>query len=178
MVRPPKLKVFCTSVGFYDALVAAPSQKAALKAWGTSTDLFGAGRASIVDDPELQELALASPGEVVKRARGNAHDLIEQMEAEEARERGASLKQAGKPAVPRPPKPAPDRSELDRAEHELDAAERELRDGLQALAEARTALDEQEDALRRSSNRRLAELKSSRDRLAAAYKRAAQPKRR
>lgn len=32
MEKPPKLKVFHTRTGFYNALVAAPSQKAALKA--------------------------------------------------------------------------------------------------------------------------------------------------
>lgn len=51
MARGPKLKVFCTPRGFHNALVAAPSQKAALKAWGTTTDLFAAGRASVVGDP-------------------------------------------------------------------------------------------------------------------------------
>ena len=127
MARPPKLKVFCTSVGFYDALVAAPSQKAALKAWGTTTDLFSAGRASVVEDPDLQELALARPGEVVKRPRGDAHQLIEQMEAEEARERKAGPRPVAQRQAAR--KPEPDRSDLDTAVQEFEAAERELRDG-------------------------------------------------
>jgi hypothetical protein len=179
MARPPRLKVFCTPVGFYDALVAAPSQKAALKAWGTTTDLFAAGRASVVEDPDLQELALARPGEVVKRPRGDAHQLIEQMEAEEARERKARPKQAAeKRAAPRAPKPGPDRSELDSAVQEFEAAERGLRDGLDVIAEKRAALDEQERALRARLEDRLARLRSRRDRLAAAFKRAAQPRRR
>ena len=38
-----KLKVFRTPIGFHDAYVAAPSQKAALQAWGTDTDLFARG---------------------------------------------------------------------------------------------------------------------------------------
>jgi len=179
VAKAPKLKVFCTAVGFYDALVAVPSQKAALKAWGTSTDLFGAGRAGLVDDPELQALALARPGEVVRRPRGNAHDLIEEMEAEEARERSARPERAAaQPAVSRPPRLAPDRSALDKAEADLAAVERDLLDGLQAIAQARAALDEQEDALRDSAGRRLAELRASRDRLAAGYRRATEPKRR
>jgi hypothetical protein len=182
----PKLKVFCTPIGFHDALVAAPSQKAALKAWGTTTDLFAAGRASIVDDPELQELALARPGEVVKRPRGDAHALIEQMEAEDARDKAAERKAGGKarkPTAPieipakKAPKP-PDRRELDRVEGELAAAAGELRDGLQALAKRRAALDDEERALRAGSERRLADLKTRRDRLAASYKRAVQPRRR
>ena len=31
----PKLKVYRTPIGFHDAYVAAPSQKAALDAWGS-----------------------------------------------------------------------------------------------------------------------------------------------
>ena len=38
--RKPKLKVYSTPIGFHDALVAAPSQKAALEAWGAGTNLF------------------------------------------------------------------------------------------------------------------------------------------
>lgn len=34
MPRKQKLKVYRTPIGFHDAYVAAPSQKAALKAWG------------------------------------------------------------------------------------------------------------------------------------------------
>ena len=180
MARAPKLKVFCTAVGFDDALVAAPSQKAALKAWGTTTDLFGTGRATIVDDPEIQALALASPGKVVKRPRGNAHDLIEAMEAEEAQERASAAKPRPKTQAPvrEQPRPAPDRSELDGVEQEISRAERELRDGLATIADARAALDSQENALRQGADRRLADLRTRRDRLAAAYKRAMQPKRR
>jgi hypothetical protein len=33
MPRAAKLKVFRTPIGFHDAYVAAPSQKAALEAW-------------------------------------------------------------------------------------------------------------------------------------------------
>ena len=35
-----KLQVFRTAIGFDDALVAAPSRKAALTAWGAEKDLF------------------------------------------------------------------------------------------------------------------------------------------
>ena len=41
--RKQKLKVYCTPVGFHDAYVAAPSQKAALQAWGAKTNLFAQG---------------------------------------------------------------------------------------------------------------------------------------
>ena len=70
----PKLKVFCTTSGFYDHVVAAPSRPAALKAWGARTDLFSMGVARQVDDPKIKEKALERPGEVIrlKRSGGKA----------------------------------------------------------------------------------------------------------
>ena len=60
------LKVFSTSAGFYEAVVAAPSRKAALAAWGVHDDLFASGAAREVDDPGLRDAALARPGEIVR----------------------------------------------------------------------------------------------------------------
>ena len=37
---PRKLNVYRTHIGFDDLIVAAPSQKAALEAWGSSSNLF------------------------------------------------------------------------------------------------------------------------------------------
>jgi len=71
VAKAPRLKVYSTAVGFHDAIVAAPSQAAALRAWGTTTDLFGAGRASLVEDDAIRAEALARPGEVIKRLRGD-----------------------------------------------------------------------------------------------------------
>ena len=51
--RKSKLKVFRTPIGFHDAYVAAPSQKAALEAWGAEGNLFAQGIAEQVIDPEL-----------------------------------------------------------------------------------------------------------------------------
>jgi hypothetical protein len=68
--RKQKLKVFRTSIGFHDAYVAAPSRKAALAAWGASTDLFARGLAEVVTEPSLTKAPLATPGEVVKVSRG------------------------------------------------------------------------------------------------------------
>ena len=71
-----KLKVFSTAIGFHDAYVAAPSKKAALKAWGTTKDLFARGAAEIVTDPELTREPLASPGEVFKLSRGSTAEQM------------------------------------------------------------------------------------------------------
>ena len=54
----PRLKVFCASSGFHDAVVAAPSKPAALKAWGAKTDLFSMGVAKLVTDPTIAKRAL------------------------------------------------------------------------------------------------------------------------
>lgn len=35
-----KLKMYQTSLGFYDLAIAAPSMKAALEAWGAGSNLF------------------------------------------------------------------------------------------------------------------------------------------
>lgn len=66
-----KLKVFRTAIGFHDAYVAAPSRAAALRAWGTDTDLFSAGLAELVIDHKLTAAPLETPGEVVKVSRGS-----------------------------------------------------------------------------------------------------------
>src|SRR5919109_463562 len=65
----PRLKVFCTTSGFHDSVVAAPSRPAALKAWGAKTDLFSMGVARQVTDPKIVKKALARPGEVIRLNR-------------------------------------------------------------------------------------------------------------
>ena len=65
----PRLKVFCTTSGFYDNIVAAPSRPAALKAWGAKTDLFSMGVARQVTDPKIEKKALERPGEVIRLKR-------------------------------------------------------------------------------------------------------------
>jgi len=71
-----KLKVYRTPIGFHDAYVAAWSQKEALKAWGSSADLFARGAADTVTDDELTREPLASPGTVVRRLRGTNDEHI------------------------------------------------------------------------------------------------------
>ena len=60
--RKTKLKVFRTPIGFHDAYVAAPSQKAALEAWGSDSNLFAAGVAELVTDAELMQGAAGAAG--------------------------------------------------------------------------------------------------------------------
>ena len=63
-------KVYEAHLGFYDTVVAAFSQKSALAAWGSSTDLFHMGIARVTDDPVKVKAALAKPDLVLRRPAG------------------------------------------------------------------------------------------------------------
>jgi hypothetical protein len=67
-----RLKVFQAQIGFYDTVVATPSQAAALRAWGVRQDLFAAGQARIADDAQAIDAALAHPDTPLRRARRSA----------------------------------------------------------------------------------------------------------
>lgn len=148
MARKQKLKVFRTPAGFHDAYVAAPSQKAALKAWGSDADLFARGIAEVVTDEALTREPLERPGEVIKRARGTAAEHMASLPrtsgkgkssagktdqwdddpthptkrtARTSRSRRAAAKPEPSPKPkPKPkPKPRPSREKLEQAEHTL-----------------------------------------------------------
>jgi len=70
-----KLKVFITSDGLTDYVVATTSRAKALAAWGVHQDLFKDGAAREVDDPALIEAAVAQPDEVLERRAGTAAQL-------------------------------------------------------------------------------------------------------
>ena len=63
-------KVYEAHLGFYDTVVAAFSQKSALAAWGSTSDLFRMGIAKITDDPVKVKAALSKPGIVLRRPAG------------------------------------------------------------------------------------------------------------
>ncbi|HEX3429499.1 MAG TPA: hypothetical protein VHT03_01320 [Rhizomicrobium sp.] len=71
MAKRP-LKVFQAHLGFYDTVVAAPSQKAALEAWGAGKREFAKGFAKVTNDPAAVESALADPGVVLRRPFGSS----------------------------------------------------------------------------------------------------------
>ncbi|QIL02927.1 hypothetical protein G7078_09135 [Sphingomonas sinipercae] len=112
--RSPKLKVFRTPIGFHDAIVAAPSQKAALEAWGADSNLFAQGAAEQVEEPALVAAALERPGEVVRVPRGSKDEQIAALGREVKRSKtggaSASARAKGKGAKAvkpaRPPKPS------------------------------------------------------------------------
>jgi hypothetical protein len=66
-----RLKVFQAQIGFYDTVVAAPSQAAALRAWGVHQDLFANGGAKAITDELALAAALAHPEKPLRRVVGS-----------------------------------------------------------------------------------------------------------
>ncbi len=115
---PAKLKVFQARLGFYDTVVAAPSQAAALRAWGTHQNLFADGEARSTVDPADVEAALAHPNVPLRRPVGTN----EPFGLDPGLPRLPNLPDGKKPGITRSKpiaKPAPDRSALDAARASL-----------------------------------------------------------
>jgi hypothetical protein len=66
-----RLKVFVTSDGLTDYVVATSSRAKALAAWGVNQDLFKEGRAHEAKDEALRAEATGRPGEVLRRPAGS-----------------------------------------------------------------------------------------------------------
>lgn len=71
----PRLKVFVTSDGLTDYVVATSSRAKALAAWGVRQEVFKEGTAHETDDPALVRAATARPGEVLRRPAGARGEL-------------------------------------------------------------------------------------------------------
>jgi hypothetical protein len=163
MPRTTKLKVYRTPIGFHDAYVAAPSQKAAMEAWGSDKDLFSRGEAERVTDAALAAEPLARPGVVIKRLRGTMEEQLAALPPDSPRVGKSSL---GKPTAEESGKgkartaakkrePRPSRATLDKAEEALaraderhSAARRELAEREKALERERRAMESSYDAER------------------------------
>ena len=115
-----KLKVFQAQFGFYDSIVAAASQAAALRAWGTHQNLFADSRARITTDEAAIKAALAHPEVPLRRAVGS-NDAFQLEPASLPKVPDAPKRAASKLAAKAPPKPKPpaDRTALDAAEKAL-----------------------------------------------------------
>lgn len=151
MSRAQKLKVYRTAAGFNDAYVAAPSQKAALEAWGSDRDLFARGIAELVTDPALTAEPLASPGVVVKHSRGTTAEQINAMpdpeprtQQKEGSDRPKASKHSTKSKPPAPskpaPKPKPSSEKLEAAEAKLEAVKSDYAGRMKALADQEAKL--------------------------------------
>ncbi len=168
-----KLKVFRTPIGFHDAYVAAPSQKAALEAWGADSNIFAQGIAEQVDDPKLMEEPLANPGKVIKRVRGSADEHFAALGKGEKKAKGPSpappLSERGKKPKP---KPRPSRDKLDAAEEALEKLEKKQRKKLREIDEEMRALERRRRELQRKQEAERDALAEKRDRARSAYERA------
>ena len=169
-----KLKVYRTPIGFHDAYVAAPSQKAALEAWGSDADLFARGIAEIVTDEVLSVEPLASPGNVIRKLRGTADEQLEaarmpdrpkvgrseeSVEDDVVRKKRRSTPRSSTvapeespPSSLPPPPPRPARAALDAAEQAAtdgqsrhDAEDRDWRKRHEELEKERRQLDVSHD---------------------------------
>ncbi|GEM70272.1 hypothetical protein [Sphingomonas aquatilis] len=157
-----KLKVFRTPIGFHDAYVAAPSQKAALQAWGTETDLFARGVAEQVTDAALMEEPLAHPGDVIRKTRGTVDDHMAALPANPKRKPPDATD--APPAKPRrtKPKPRPSRSKLDQAEQAIEEAEQRYDVARRDLAAREAALRKERQALENDRDRERERLETAR----------------
>jgi vacuolar-type H+-ATPase subunit I/STV1 len=162
--RKQKLKVYCTPVGFHDAYVAAPSQKAALEAWGAKTNLFGQGSAHQVTDEALTKAPLEHPGEVIKVLRGSDAEQLAALERTPAPERKREQVKETQPAkvvrAPRGPKPS--RAKLNKAEDALEALQTRQAQEIERLRQQERALAEQR---RKLGQKQAGELTAAKERI-------------
>lgn len=83
-----KLKIYQTSIGFFDLAVAAPSMKAAAEAWGADPDIFKRGFAEQTEDPKVVAATIATPGVVLRRPVGSDGEFTEKAVLPKAPEEG------------------------------------------------------------------------------------------
>jgi colicin import membrane protein len=146
-----RLKVFRAHLGFYDTIVAAPSQKAALEAWGAGANEFHQGFAAETKEPALVAAALEKPGIVLKRQFGT---------------KGAFEPDA--PALAAPKAVAGRRGAQERARRK-----REAEKARKAAEAERKAAKRERDEKLREIERRQAELQAERDAVEAEFRRSA-----
>ena len=169
---PRKLKVFRTPIGFHDAYVAAPTQKAALEAWGAENNLFARGTAEQVTDPKLTAAPLERPGEVIRVSRG---DLAAQLKALGPRRKQAA--KAGKAPTrakkaPAKRKPPPTRDKVDAAEAALEKARQRHAQEISALEAERDAIERKLTALEATQAKESARLERAHEKAVSAYRKA------
>lgn len=125
----PRLKVFVTSDGLTDYVVAVSSKSKALAAWGSHQDLFKTGTARETDEPALVKAATAKPGEVLRRPAGTRGELAKLKPAKAPKPTGPSKAALKKVADLEKKLEALDAAHaraVDRLEQQRAAVEREL----------------------------------------------------
>jgi hypothetical protein len=138
-----KLKVFQAQFGFYDTVVAAPSQAAALRAWGTHQNLFASGEAKVTTDEAAIAAATAHPETPLRRAVGSKDAFV--LEPTRLPDVPDAPKKAATKTVAKAKSAAPSRPPADRTK--LDAAERALKDLDEERKQEEADLRREEEAL-------------------------------
>jgi hypothetical protein len=136
---PRKLKTYQTSLGFYDLAIAAPSMKAALDAWGSSSNLFHQGLAHEVDDPSVVASTSAKPGVVLRRPVGSSGPFTEHAGLPEAEPKATQAEDRGKRTAAKVPKAKAIRSAGEKVTRDAALAfekERKRRESVRRKAEA------------------------------------------
>ena len=128
MPKTRELKVFQAQFGFFDTVLAAPSQAAALRVWGTHRNLFATGHAKAATDEAAIAAALEHPGTLLRRALGSSEPFaLEPTSLPKIPDLPKGVPASKSPASKAKPKPKPepvrrppaDRSRLNAAEAAL-----------------------------------------------------------
>lgn len=147
--RIGRLKVFQARLGFYDSVVAAPSQAAALRAWGVHQNLFAGGQAAITADEQARAAALEHPETPLLRAVGSdAPFTLKPSSLPKAPDEPKPRARPKAKAVPPPPSPPPDRSAVDAAEARLGEVDARWESEDKALSREQEDLDVRRAAAR------------------------------
>ena len=144
-----RLKVFQAQIGFYDTVVAAPSQAAALRAWDIHQNLFGDGRARICDDAQAIEAASAHPETPLRRAIGSTDPFALEpanLPTVPGAPKRSIPKGAGKAKPERPKKPPADRTALTAAEAKVRQLDADRMKEEASLRRRQDELDAERDA--------------------------------
>lgn len=144
----PRLKVFVTSDGLTDYVVATTSRAKALAAWGLKQDAFKEGRARETNDPALVKAATAKPGEVLRRPAGTRGKLAMLKPVRPARPKGPTLAQRKRIVDLE--------AQLSRLDAERDAELAQIAKAEAALAKRRSSLETKTQSERARLEARLA----------------------
>jgi vacuolar-type H+-ATPase subunit I/STV1 len=167
--RKQRLKVYSTPIGFHDALVAVPSQKAALEAWGADTNLFSQGSAHVVTDPKLTKVPLQHPGQVVKVLRGTEAEQLAALSKQAPPKRTKAPKAEVVPKKPKKRPRKPSRGALSRAEAALDKVEKRQSEQMRKLEKQQDALEKRMRETKRRHERERDEAQEKIEEARAAY---------
>ena len=166
-----KLKVYRTPIGFHDAYVAAPSQKAALEAWGADANLFARGVAEAVTDPKLITEPLSRPGQVIRVARGTAAEHLAALPKRAPKAKSNAPSETTRaPGKRRPQAPKPSRNEMDAAERAMADAERRQAQREADLSEREAALSQERQDLEAAHQKERHRLQREFDRAKKSYR--------